>query len=69
MPISQKLLNILGWGLAIFENRTSFIKLIFPYKWSENSVILLAMQPINNYLKLHYKSSWWRLGFKSMNSN
>ena len=55
MPKSRKLLNILGQELAKFENQTSFIRLIFPYKWSGNSAILLAMQPINNYLKLNYK--------------
>ncbi len=26
------------------------------------------MQPISNYLRLEYKSRWWRLGRKSMNS-
>ena len=26
------------------------------------------MQPISNYLHLEYKSRWWRLGRKSMNS-
>ena len=26
------------------------------------------MQPVNNFLKLNYKSRWWRLGGKSMNS-
>ena len=34
----------------------------------EKTIILLVMQPVSNYLKLNYKSRWWRLGGYSMNS-
>ncbi|SVE13965.1 uncharacterized protein METZ01_LOCUS466819, partial [marine metagenome] len=36
--------------------------------WARKTIILLVMQPIDNYLKLNYKSRWWRLGRLSMNS-
>ncbi len=69
MPSSRNLPGILGWLIAIVQNPIVFLKSIFPYKWSENSVILLVMQPINNYLKLNYNRRWWRFGFRSINSN
>ena len=31
-------------------------------------MILLVMQPINNYLRLSYKSRWWKFWGKTMNS-
>ena len=69
LPATRNLPGLFGWIFAIFQHPVSYIHSIFPYKWSENSVILLVMQPINNYLKLNYLSRWWRLGFKSMNSS
>lgn len=69
LPATRNIPGIFGWTLAIIQNPISFFRSIIPYKWSENSVILLVMQPINNYLKLNYKSRWWRFGFKSLNSS
>jgi len=63
------IVSILSWFFRIISNPVKFIKDTIPYKWSSQTVILLVMQPINNYLKLSYDSRWWRLGFKSMNSN
>ena len=69
LPSTRSLPSVIGWILAIFQSPVTFLKSIFPYKWSEKSAILLVMQPINNYLKLNYNPRWWRFGFKSMNSN
>ena len=68
LPSTRNLPSVMGWFMAILQSPLTFFRTIFPYKWSENSVILLVMQPINNYLKLNFKSRWWRFGFKSMNS-
>ena len=59
---------IFKWVLNIICHPIAFIKDSIPYKWSSQTVILLIMQPINNYLRLSYKRRWWRMGFKSMNS-
>ena len=56
------------WLSNIFLHPIRFIKDTIPYKWSSQTVILLIMQPVSNYLKLSYKSRWWRLFRKSMNS-
>ena len=56
------------WISNIFLHPIRFIKDTIPYKWSSQTVILLIMQPVSNYLKLSYKSRWWRLFGKSMNS-
>ena len=58
----------LKWFLNILMHPIQFIKDSIPYKWSSQTVILLIMQPISNYLKLSYKTRWWRLWRKSMNS-
>ena len=59
---------IFKWLLNIICHPIAFIKDSAPYQWSSQTVILLIMQPINNYLRLSYKKRWWRMGFKSMNS-
>ena len=59
---------IFKWLLNIIRHPIAFIKDSAPYQWSSQTVILLIMQPINNYLRLSYKKRWWRMGFKSMNS-
>ena len=56
------------WLFNIFRHPIKFIKDSVPYKWSSQTVILLIMQPISNYLKLTYKRRWWRLWGQSMNS-
>ena len=56
------------WLFNIFLHPIRFIKDSAPYKWSSQTVILLIMQPISNYLKLSYKRRWWRFWSKSMNS-
>ena len=56
------------WMSNILLHPIRFIKDTIPYKWSSQTVILLIMQPVSNYLKLSYKSRWWRLWGKSMNS-
>ena len=69
LPFNRKLPGLLAWILSIMKNPISFFSSLFPYKWSEKSVILLVMQPISNYLKFNYKRRWWRFGKKSMNSS
>ena len=66
---SSKMPGIVKWFLNIIFHPIQFIRDTIPYKWSSQTVILLIMQPINNYLKFSYKRRWWRLGAKSMNSD
>ena len=56
------------WIFNIIFHPIRFLKDSIPYKWSSQTVILLIMQPISNYLKLTYKRRWWRLWARSMNS-
>ena len=56
------------WIFNIILHPVRFIRDSIPYKWSSQTVILLIMQPVSNYLKLSYKRRWWRLWGKSMNS-
>jgi len=66
---SDKIPTVFKWFANIILHPIAFIRDSIPYKWSSQTVILLIMQPINNYLRLSYKSRWWRFGFKSMNSS
>ena len=54
---------------SIIKSPIQFIKSFWPFKWAEKTTILLVMQSISNYMRFEYKSRWWRLGRKSMNSN
>ncbi len=56
------------WFFNILKHPIRFVKDSIPYRWSSQTVILLIMQPISNYLKLSYRRRWWRLWGKSMNS-
>ena len=60
--------NIIRWGISIVRKPFKFLSNIFPVNWSKKTIILLVMQPIDNYLKLDYKRRWWRIGRFSMNS-
>jgi len=61
--------SIIRWGIAVIRSPIEFLVNFFPFKWSQKTIILLVMQPISNYLKLDYKSRWWRMGRSSMNSS
>ena len=61
--------KIISWIITIIHSPFKFIMNLFPINWSQKTIILLVMQPINNYLKLNYKKRWWRFGGYSMNSN
>ena len=61
--------GFIRWGISIVRSPLQFITNIFPVNWAKKTIILLVMQPVNNYLKLNYNSRWWRLGGKSMNSH
>ncbi len=54
---------------TILRHPIQFIKSLNPFGWAKRTTILLVMQTISNYLRFEYKSRWWRLGGKSMNSN
>jgi cholesterol oxidase len=54
---------------TIFSHPVLFIKTLNPFGWAKRTTVLLVMQTISNYLRFEYKSRWWRLGGKSMNSN
>ena len=41
---------------------------LFPRNWTDKTVLLLVMQPVDNYLKFNFKRRWWRLWSRSMNS-
>ena len=60
--------GFIRWGISIARSPLQFITNLFPINWARKTIILLVMQPVNNYLKLNYKPRWWRLGGKSMNS-
>ena len=45
-----------------------FIRLLWPLGKAASMSVLLVMQTDKNHLKLKYKSRWWRLGGKSINS-
>ena len=60
--------GFIRWGISVVRSPFQFITNFFPFGWAKKTIILLVMQPLNNYLKLTYKSRWWRLGKFSMNS-
>ena len=60
--------GLLRWGISVIRSPLKFLGNIFPFDWARKTIILLVMQPVDNYLKLNYKSRWWRLGGFSMNS-
>ncbi len=53
----------------IIRHPLRFLRFLIPFGWARRATILLVMQKIDNYLKLEFKRRWWRLGFRSMNSN
>ena len=54
---------------SIIKKPFSFLRILYPFNWSSKSIILLVMQPIDNYLKLELKRSWKTLWTKQVNSN
>ena len=60
--------GLIRWGVSVLRNPIQFIANLYPINWAQKTIILLVMQPIDNYLKLNYKSRWWRIGKYSMNS-
>ena len=60
--------SFIRWGISVIRSPLQFIANFFPFDWARKTIILLVMQPVDNYLRLNYKSRWWRLGGFSMNS-
>ena len=60
--------GFIRWGISVIRSPIQFVVNLFPVDWAKKTIILLVMQPVDNYLKLSYKSRWWRLGRFSMNS-
>ena len=60
--------SLLCWGISVVRSPIKFFTNLVPIDWAKKSIILLVMQPIDNYIKLTYASRWWRLGRFSMNS-
>ena len=60
--------GLIRWGISVIRAPLQFSANFFPFNWARKTIILLVMQPIDNYLKLNYKPRWWRLGGFSMNS-
>ena len=48
--------------------RIKFITTKFPKNWAKRTTIFLVMQKIDSYMSFTYKSKWWLLGAKSLNS-
>jgi len=46
----------------------TFIKSLWPIGFGARTPILLVMQTVDNYFRLEYKSRWWRMGNKSINT-
>jgi cholesterol oxidase len=61
--------GFIRWGISIVRSPLQFITNIFPVNWAKKTIILLVMQPVNNYLKLNYNSRWSRHDEKSKNSH
>ena len=66
---TDRIPGIIKWFFDIIFHPIRFIRDFITYKWSSQTVILLIMQPISNYLKFSYKRRWWRFGGKSINSS
>ena len=60
--------GLLNWIFSICRHPIRFLANLYPFNWAKKTIILLVMQPIDNYLKLNYKPRWWRFGGYSMNS-
>jgi len=60
--------SFLRWGVAAIRSPFEFMMNLFPFDWAKKTIILLVMQPVDNYIKLNYKKRWWRFGNYSMNS-
>ncbi|MEE2858394.1 MAG: GMC oxidoreductase [Candidatus Neomarinimicrobiota bacterium] len=60
--------SFLRWGVTVFFSPIKFILNFFPFDWAKKTIILLVMQPVDNYIKFNYKRRWWRFGRYSMNS-
>jgi cholesterol oxidase len=58
----------LHFGKTIVDNPGAFIKSMWPFGFGARTPILLVMQTVDNYLKLEFKSRWWRAGNKSLNT-
>ena len=61
--------GIVAWLLSVVRSPLEFAANFLPFGWAEKTIILLVMQPVNNYLRLTYERRWWRLGGWSMNSH
>lgn len=59
----------ISYLFTILRHPINFIKSLWPFNWAEKTTILLVMQTVSNYMRFEYKSRWWLLGKKTMNSN
>tara|TARA_Y100001970_G_scaffold221441_1_gene272157 strand:- start:583 stop:2148 length:1566 start_codon:yes stop_codon:yes gene_type:complete len=65
--ISKK--GVINWLFNILTHPIKFLKYSIPKNWSSQTIILLIMQPINNYLKLSYNSSFLNPFTSNMSSS
>jgi cholesterol oxidase len=49
----------LRWLLTILLHPIDFLRSLPPFGWAKKTAILLVMQPIDNYLRLHWKRRWF----------
>ena len=68
MPKPGSPAGLIYWILNFIRHPIRNIKNLFPRKWSERTIFLLVMQPLNNYLRLVHERKWWRLGSVSINT-
>jgi cholesterol oxidase len=52
----RRLLRFVG---EVFRHPLDFLRTQKPWGWAKNTVILLAMQPLDNYLRVKLGRPWW----------
>ena len=53
---------------SLIRNPIKFFTTKFPRNWAKRTTIFLVMQKIDTYMSFTYRSRWWRLGGRSLNS-
>ena len=68
MPGLNTVAGFVTWLLNFLRHPIRNIMHFFPLRWSERSIFLLVMQPLDNYLRFVYEKKWWKLGGLSINT-
>lgn len=68
MPGLNVKAGIISWAINFIKHPIRNISHLFPKRWSEKSIFLLVMQPLDSYLRFVHEKKWWKLGFTSINT-